>query len=207
MATQTPKPPTSQKDTAAEKRAAEAEARQIKEAARGQAAQIERTAKDEAREIRDDAEADARATVEAVGKHNVEAVTELSRRVWERNVELAVSLVPAYLDAYERTAKSFSALYRQTGQAAGQIGERSTSAPRLVGEAVAEAGQAAAKLPQVVGETLTQAAVAASRVPQVVGDAISGQVPQSVPGFFGAQADLIRENAEATVAAARDRLS
>jgi hypothetical protein len=198
--------PGSQTDAEADKRVAEAEARQLKQAARGRAAQIERDAQAEAREIRDDAQADADATVEAVAKDNVEAVTELTRRVWERNLELAVRLLPAYIDAYERTAKSFSALYRQGGQAAGQVGA-SSSAPRLVGEAVAEAGQAAGKLPQVVGQTLAEAAIAASRVPQVLGEAISGQLPQSLPGFFGAQADLIRESAEATATATRQRLS
>jgi chromosome segregation protein len=207
MATETQSSAAAEKDTDAVKRAAEADARQTKQvagtqakqtkdAARKQAAQVEQAAKTdarltedaadakarltrqaadayaaqtkdaaeaEARQIRHAAEVDARATVEAVAKDNVQVASELTRRVWERNIELAVSIVPAYLEAYERAAKSFSAVHRQTGRAAGQIGEGYTAAPRSVGE--------------------------------------------SIPALFGAQADLIRETAEATASAARQRLT
>jgi hypothetical protein len=142
-----------------------------------------------------------------VAKDNVEAATELTRRMWERNIELAVSLVPAYLDAYERTAKSFGAFYRQTGEAAGRIGQSYTSAPRAVGEVLVKAGRAAGEVPQALGEKLSQVATEVSRVPEVVGASVSGQVPQSIPGLVDAQADLIRETAEATVSAARQRLA
>jgi hypothetical protein len=142
-----------------------------------------------------------------VAKDNVQAASDLTRRVWERNIELAVSVVPAYLEAYERAAKSFSALYRQTGQAAGQIGEGYTAAPRTLGEVLVKAGEAASRMPQVVGETLSEVTAAVSRVPGVVGESVSGQVPQSIPGLLGAQADLIRETAEATATATRQRLT
>ena len=113
--------------------ATNAKARLTKQAADAYAAKTKEETDAEARQIRHAAEVDARATVEAVAKDNVEAASELTRQVWDRNVELAVSMVPAYLEAYERAA-SRSALYRQTGQTAGQIGESYTSAPRSVGE-------------------------------------------------------------------------
>jgi hypothetical protein len=127
--------------------------------------------------------------------------------MWERNIELAVSVAPAYLEAYERAAKSFSALYRQTGQAAGQISEGYTAAPRSLGEVLVKAGEAASQMPQEVGDTLSQLGAAVSRVPGVVGDSVSGQLPQSIPALLGAQADVIRETAEATAWATRQRLT
>jgi hypothetical protein len=45
-------------------------------------------------------------------------VSELTQRDVERNIELAVTVVPAYRDGYERAAKSFSAFSHQTGPAA-----------------------------------------------------------------------------------------
>jgi hypothetical protein len=188
-------------------RVASAEAKQTKEAARKQAAQLQREAKADAREIREAAEVDARATVEAVAKDNVQAASELTRRVWERNIELAVSMVPAYLDAYERAAQSFSALYRQTGETAGRIGEGGTAAPRAVGEVLVKAGEAASQAPQAVGESFSEVVAVLSRMPAVVGASLSGQAPQAVPALFGAQADLIRETAEATASATRERLA
>jgi hypothetical protein len=187
--------------------AADAKARLTRQAADAHAAEKKDDAKEQARQIRHAAEVDARATVEAVAKDNVQAASELTQRVWERNIELAVSLVPAYVDAYERTAKSFSALYRQTGETAGELGERSTVTPRSVGEALVQAGQAASQLPQAVGETLSEVAAAISRVPEALSGSFNGQVPPSLPALFEAQADLIRETAEATASATRQRLT
>ena len=65
-----------------------------------------------------------------------------------RLMPVAVSVVPAYLDAYERATKSFSALYRQTGQAAGQINDGYTATPHSLGEVLVKAGEAASQLPQ-----------------------------------------------------------
>ena len=99
------------------------------------------------------------------------------------------------------------ALYRQTGQAAGQIGESYTSAPRSVGEVLVKAGEVASQLPQAVGETLSEVVATVTRVPGVVGDSVSGRLPQSIPALFDAQADVIRETAEATASATRRRLT
>jgi hypothetical protein len=142
-----------------------------------------------------------------VAKDNVQAVSELTQRVWQRNIELAVSVVPSYLDGYERAAKSFSAFWHQTGQAVGQIGEGYTSAPRSVGEVLVKAGEAASQLPQAIGESVSEVAAAVSRMPGVVGDSVSGQVPQAIPALLDAQADLIRETAAATASAGRKRLT
>ncbi len=142
-----------------------------------------------------------------MAKDNVQAVSEVTQRLWERNIELAVSFVPAYLDGYERAAKSFSALWQQTGQAAGQIGEGYTSAPRSVGEVLVKVGEAASQIPQSIGESFGEVFAAASRVPGVVGNSVSGQVPQAIPALLDAQADLIRETATATATAGRKRLT
>ena len=58
-------------------------------------------------------------------------------------------------------------------------------------------------MPQAVGESFGEVAAALSRVPAVVGESLSGQAPQAVPALFAAQADLIRETAEATATATR----
>ena len=70
-----------------------------------------------------------------------------------------------------------------------------------------KAGEAASQMPKAIGETLSQVAAEASRVPGVVGDSVSGQLPQSIPALFDAQADVIRETAEATTSATRQRLT
>jgi hypothetical protein len=79
--------------------------------------------------------------------------------------------------------------------------------PRSVGEALVQAGQAASQLPQAVGETLSEVAAAMSRVPEALSGSFNGQVPPSLPALFEAQADLIRETAEATASATRQRLT
>jgi hypothetical protein len=58
-----------------------------------------------------------------------------------------------------------------------------------------------------VGESFSEVTSALSRVPAVVGESLSGQSPQAVPALFAAQADLIRETAEATSTATRRRLT
>ncbi len=199
-------------------RAAQAEARRIEREAQEQAARTQGAADAfaaqtllaadaQAREARDAAEHDVQTTVAAVAKEDVRSATELTRQVWERNVELAVSLAPAYLDAYERAVKSFGAVHRQTGRSLAQVGEGVTDVPRPVGDVLVQAGEAAAQLPQVIGQSFTAWATAMSRLPEAMLATTGAQVPQTLPALVDAQADAVEQTAEATATAARTRLT
>jgi hypothetical protein len=186
---------------------AQAEAERTRQAADAYATQTRARANAEADETRTAAEHDVQTTVAAVSKEDVRDATELTRQVWERNIELAVSLAPAYLDAYERAAKSFGNLHRQTGQTVAQVGEGVTGAPRPVGEVLVQANQAAAQLPQVIGESLTAWANALGRLPEAMLSTTGAQVPQAIPALADAQAKLVDETVEAAATAARTRLT
>ena len=106
------------------KRAAEAEARKTRKAieaearrtelANREAREAEQAARDEAEQIREAAAAaqerqPAGATFMAeFTREQLEAAGKLTQAIWERNLSLAVGMVPAYLDVYEQALAGVS---------------------------------------------------------------------------------------------------
>lgn len=141
-------------------------------------------------------------STQSVARDAFKTTTDLSVELWERNVALASRFVPAYVDSYERTVKSFSSLWEQAGQSARSTGDaaqavRSASAP------FAQAAEAVAEIPQAVGTALTQAAKAVAQVPRTLGESVSGPLPQTLPDLAKSQAAFLRDAAEASAAAVR----
>jgi hypothetical protein len=133
------------REAAKVRQAAVAEARTIKETARKDADEVKKAAADEAGRVRKDAKAQAgeirqAAQAEAQARPETEtgapdaaqempgrgvpSLDELTRKVWERNMELAMSMVPAYLRIFESAAKTFSA-YRPVDGTGGRFASAS----------------------------------------------------------------------------------
>lgn len=82
--------------------AREAEARDAEEAAQAEAERI--------RQAAGQSPADSLPAVLTLAQEQLQATTQLTQSVWERNLEFAVGMVPAYLKVYEDTFKGFGPL-------------------------------------------------------------------------------------------------
>jgi hypothetical protein len=103
---------------------AQREAAQKAEAAAEEAGRVGQAAQAQARQIRQAAQAEAQTAqspAPSAGQDRPERTTsvpslsDLTREPWERKMELAMSVVPAYLRIYESAVKTFGAAYRQAG--------------------------------------------------------------------------------------------
>ena len=85
-------------------------------------------------------------------ERGVPSLNELTRKVWERNMELAMSMVPAYLRIYESAVRTFSA-YRSVDGTSGRHSSASGSGDDQVTQSVPDVADAeGAARPTAVGE-------------------------------------------------------
>jgi hypothetical protein len=70
----------------------------------------------------------------AATAESVPSLGALTLSLWEHNIKLAMSLVPACLDVYERAVATFSPAYHQVSRA----GERVAAASQNAGEQVTQ---------------------------------------------------------------------
>jgi hypothetical protein len=149
----------------------------------------------------------ARRTTEAMteaARENMQAGSQLTRDLIERNTELAMQVAPAVFQGYERALRSFATFYEQAGQQMGQMTGAMAQGPASVAESMTQAAQSMSQIPAQVGQTMAQAGQAASKVPK---ESMGGQtdLPGSVAALASAQAAFMRDVAE-TLGMARELL-
>jgi hypothetical protein len=142
---------TAEREAARIREAAQAEASAIREAAQAEADAVKQAAEAEARETRKAVEAEARRTakandaeaqraaerlrtaereaseIRAAAQAEADQIVEEARRSATPNLQaLAQEQLRVLLETYEQGARTFSVLYREAGQLAGQLGRSAT---------------------------------------------------------------------------------
>ncbi len=144
--------------------------------------------------------ADAAAAARDAAKENVQATSDLTRDLIERNTELAMQMAPAFFEGYERSLRSFASLYEQAGQQMTQAVQAMAQAPRSATEGMTEAAKTLSGIPGSVGQALTQAGEQAAQASSSSGGA---DLQKSMAALTNAQASFMRDVAE-TLSMARE---
>ena len=141
------------------------------------------------------------AAVRDAAKENVQATSELTRDLIERNTELAMQMAPAFFEGYERSLRSFASLYEQAGQQMTQAVQSMTQGPQSATQGMSEAAKTLSEIPASVGQAMTQAG---QQVSQASGSGGGGaDLQKSMAALTNAQASFMRDVAD-TLSMARE---